>query len=66
MRRIYEDWTIDVVEIVHPNYGRGFRATAFIAKTDGTKANIHEIGCYGCNIKTYTQMFEHTKKLLEI
>lgn len=64
MTRHYGDWTIDVVEIVHPNFGRGFRATAFIAKTDGTKANIHEIGCYDCNIKTHTQMLEYTQKLL--
>lgn len=65
MIRHYDDWTIEVVELEHPNFGRGFRATAYIAKTDGTKANIREFSRFD-GIKTHKQMLEYTQKLLEV
>lgn len=65
MRRNFNDWTIDVTEVAHWDYGRGFHATAYIAKTDGTKANIREFYRYD-GIKTHKQMLEYTQKLLEI
>lgn len=65
MTRHYGDWTIDVVAVDHWSYGRGFRATAYIAKTDGTKADIREFYRYD-GIKTHKQMLEYTQRLLEL
>lgn len=65
MTRHYKDWTIEVTEIIHPHFGRGFRSTAFIAKTDGTKANIREFGEYD-RVKSHKAMVEYTQKLLDL
>ena len=64
MTQRYGDWTIDVQEIEDRDFGRGFRATAYIAKTDGTKACIREF-CRYDGIKNQKQMLEYTQKLLE-
>lgn len=64
MRRHYGDWVIDVVEIEHPNYGRGFRADFYIPKTDGTKEMIREFGDYTGRIKTHQQMMEIVKQII--
>lgn len=65
MTRHIEDWTIEVTEIDHWAYGRGFRSTAYIAKTDGTKSDIREFHRYG-GIKNQKQMLEYTQKLLSL
>lgn len=65
MTRHFEDWTIEVTEIDHWAYGRGFRSTAYIAKTDGTKSDIREFSRYG-GIKNQKQMLEYTQKLLSL
>lgn len=65
MTRHFGDWTIDVQEIDHWCFGRGFRATAYISKTDGTKKNIREF-CRFDGIKNHKQMLEYTQKLLEV
>jgi hypothetical protein len=66
MRRYYGDWTIEVHEILHPSYGHGFVATAYIAKTSGLKEDIHEIGYYGNLVKSHKQMADYAQKLLGI
>lgn len=63
MTRHFGDWTIQVQEIDHWSFGRGFRAIAYIAKTDGTKSNIREFARYD-GIKNQKQMLEYTQKLL--
>ena len=65
MTRHYKDWTIETTVIEHWGYGRGFCATAYIAKTDGTKTNIREFARYD-GIKNQKEMIEYTQKLLEI
>lgn len=65
MTRHFGAWTIDVQEIEHWSFGRGFHATAYIAKTNGTKASIREFYRYD-GIKNHKQMLEYTQKLLEI
>lgn len=65
MTRHYKDWTIDVQVIDHWSFGRGFRAIAYISKTDGTKSNIREFARYD-GIKTHKQMLEYTQELLEV
>lgn len=63
MTRHFGDWTIDVQEIDHWSFGRGFRATAYVTKTDGTKSNIREFARYD-GIKNQKQMMEYVQKLL--
>lgn len=65
MTRHYKDWIIEVNALEHWSFGRGFHATAYIAKTDGTKANIREF-CRYDGIKNQKEMLEYTQKLLEI
>lgn len=65
MTRNFGDWTITTTVIEHWSYGRGFRATAYIAKTDGTKSNIREFSRFD-GIKNHKEMIEYTQKLLEI
>ena len=65
MRHIYQDWIINTYEVEHYNYGRGFKAEVYIAKTNGTKANIRTFGVYDGTIKTHKQMLEYTKNLLD-
>ena len=65
MTRHYKDWTIDIIVVEHWSFGRGFRAQAYIPKTDGTKANIREFYRYD-GIKNQKEMLEYTQKLLEI
>ena len=65
MTRNYGDWTIEVVELIHPNYGRGYRATAYIAKDNGLKANVMEVSRFD-GISNQTHMLEYTKRLLQI
>jgi len=65
MRVHHNDWTIEVVAIDHWSFGRGFHATAYITKTDGTKADIREFYRYA-GIKSQKQMVEYTEKLLDI
>ena len=65
MKRKYGDWTIEVNEIIHPNYGRGFRSTAYIAKNNGLKANIREFGLY-YGVKSQKEMLDYTQKMLSL
>ena len=65
MTRNYKDWTIDMTVVEHWSFGRGFYATAYIRKMDGTKANIREFYRYD-GIKNQKEMLEYTQKLLEI
>lgn len=65
MTRHYKDWTIEVNALDHWSFGRGFHATAYIAKTDGTKADIREFYRYD-RIKNQKEMLEYTQKLLEV
>lgn len=65
MTRHYKDWIIGITVIVHPHFGMGYRATAYVPKDDGTKACIREFARYD-GLKNKTQMLEYTQKLLEI
>lgn len=61
----YKDWTIEVFECEHPNFGRGFTANAYVAKTNGLKANIHTFGRFDNIIKTKKAMYEYVKNALD-
>ena len=65
MAKIFGDWKIEVNEIIHPAYGKGFRAVAYIPKNNGIKANIREFGLYCGQCKSKTDMFNYTIKFLE-
>lgn len=65
MTRNYKDWTIEVVELIHPHFGKGYRATAYIRKDNGLKTNILEVSRFD-GISNQTHMLEYTKRLLEL
>lgn len=65
MTRNYKDWTIEIVELMHPDFGRGYRATAYIRKDNGLKTNILEVSRFD-GISNQTHMLEYTKRLLEL
>lgn len=65
MTRNYKDWTIDITVVEHWDFGRGFRAMAYIGKTDGTKADIREF-CRYSGIKNQKEMIEYVQKLLDL
>ena len=65
MIRKFGDWTIVVVELEHPNFGRGFRATAYVAKNNGLKADVREFSRFD-GIKSHKGMLDYTKKLLSL
>ena len=63
MTRHYKDWTIETCKVHHLGYGNGFIATAYIAKTDGTKVRVF---ARFDGIKNQKEMLVYTQKLLEI
>ena len=66
MKRLFNDWTVNVESVETDDYGKGFVATAYIAKLDGTKACVHTFGCYGDKrITTHTDMYNYVKHILD-
>ena len=49
-----------------PAFGKGYKSTAYVPKTDGTKENIRCFSDYSGRVKSQKQMLELTKRYLAI
>ena len=47
-------------------YGNGFRATIYIPKTDGTKADVRELSVFGKRFKTHKHVVDYAKKIIDL
>lgn len=64
MKRYFNDYAIDVNIIVHPSYGKGFRAEYYIPKFNGLKQNIGAYETYEKGL-THTQVLERVRRIIE-
>ena len=65
MRRLFNEWTVNVDKIDDAYYGNGFFAEAYVAKLDGTKECVHVFRCFDKHIKTHTDMYNYVTKILD-
>ncbi len=56
------DWTIQMKQIIDPDFGKGWHAMAFIKKTNGTKDRIKIFRCF--DIKSGKEMLDYVKSVL--
>ena len=66
MTTTYKDYKICTNLLCHPMYGNGFRATIYIPKTDGTKADVRELSVFGKRFKTHKHVVDYAKKIIDL
>ena len=64
MKRYFNDYVIDVNIIVHPSYGKGFRAEYYIPKLNGLKQNIGAYETYEMGL-THSMIVERVRRIIE-
>ncbi len=64
MKTRFNDWTIEICETDNTNFGKGFVATAYVEKSNGTKANVRIFWRY--DVKSKTEMRRYAEQCLNI
>ena len=66
VRHEYKEWDIDVCKIVDAVYGKGFQASIYVKKYDGTKNPLYVLREFSGATKTLSQMAELAKRFIDV